>query len=135
MGQSDLGRLTWAEEYRWFESNQVDHFCKFTIKRLFKFSLNILLLFVYFHFKNVILNNILKGNIIMKIPETYEEYLKTPKDKLKQIIESDGLTFDEAMKLYNFNKQAIAEKNQLPVSESSFVPKNTLWEELRGDLK
>ena len=54
VGQSDLGRLTWAEEYRWFESNQVDHFCKFTIKRLFKFSLNILLLFVYFHFKNVI---------------------------------------------------------------------------------
>ena len=71
----------------------------------------------------------------MKIPETYEEYLKTPKDKLKQIIESDGLTFDEAMKLYNFNKQAIAEKNQLPVSESSFVPKNTLWEELREDLR
>ena len=26
VGQSDLGRLTWAEEYRWFESNQVDHF-------------------------------------------------------------------------------------------------------------
>ena len=25
VGQSDLGRLTWAEEYRWFESNQVDH--------------------------------------------------------------------------------------------------------------
>ena len=65
----------------------------------------------------------------MKIPETYEEYLKTTKDKLKQIIESDGLSFDEAMKLYNFNKQAIIEKNQLPVSESSFISKNTLWEE------
>ena len=25
----------------------------------------------------------------MKIPETYEEYLKTPKDKLKQIVEPD----------------------------------------------
>lgn len=71
----------------------------------------------------------------MKIPETYEEYLKTPKEKLKQIIESDGLSFDEAMTLYNFNKQAIEEETQLPISESSFVSKNTLWEELRGDLK
>lgn len=71
----------------------------------------------------------------MKIPETYEEYLKTPKTYLKQIIESDGLSFDEAMKLYNFNKQAITEKNQLHISEDSFVQKNTLWEELREDLR
>ena len=71
----------------------------------------------------------------MKIPETYEEYLKTPKDKLKQIIESDGLSFEDMMTLYTFNKQAIKEKEKISTSEYSFVPKNTLWEELREDLR
>lgn len=71
----------------------------------------------------------------MKIPETYEEYLKTPKEKLKQIIESDGLSFDAMMTLYTFNNQAIEEEKKLPISEGSPVQKNTLWEELRGELK
>ena len=48
----------------------------------------------------------------MKIPETYEEYLKTPKAYLKQIIESDGLSFEDMMTLYTFNKQAIKEKKK-----------------------
>ena len=39
------------------------------------------------------------------------------------------------MVLYIFNKQAIKEKEKMSTSEDSFVPKNTLWEELRGDLK
>lgn len=71
----------------------------------------------------------------MKIPETYEEYLKTPKNKLKQIIESDNLTIKEMMILYNFNKQVIEEKKKIPLIENSFVSKNTLWEELYGELK
>lgn len=71
----------------------------------------------------------------MKIPETYEEYLKTPKNKLKQIIESDNLTIKEMMILYNFNKQVIEEKKKIPLTENSFVSKNTLWKELYGKLK
>ena len=71
----------------------------------------------------------------MKIPETYEEYLKTPKAYLKQIIESDGLSFDDMMTLYTFNNQAIKEKEKMSTSEYSFVSKNTLWEELREDLR
>ena len=72
----------------------------------------------------------------MKIPETYEEYLKTPKNKLKQIIESDNLTIKEMMILYNFNKQVIEEKKKkIPLTENSFVSKNTLCEELYGELK
>jgi hypothetical protein len=43
----------------------------------------------------------------MKIPETYEEYLKTPKEILKQIIESDKLTNDQILILYNFNKKKL----------------------------
>ena len=70
----------------------------------------------------------------MKIPKTYEEYLKTPKTYLKQIIESDGLSFDDMMTLYTFNKQAIKEKEKMSTSEYSFVPKNTLWEDLRDGL-
>ena len=39
------------------------------------------------------------------------------------------------MVLYIFNKQAIKEKEKMSTSEDSFVPKNTLWEELREDLR
>ena len=67
----------------------------------------------------------------MKIPETYEEYLKTPKEILKQIIESDKLTNDQILILYNFNKEAMHEQNNL-ISENINESKNTLWEELRG---
>lgn len=71
----------------------------------------------------------------MKIPETYEEYLKTPKADLKKLIESDNLSFDAMMTLYTFNNQAIEEEKKLPISECSLVQRNTLWEELRGELK
>ena len=71
----------------------------------------------------------------MKIPETYEEYLKTPKSDLKKLIESDNLSIEVMMTLYTFNNQAIEEENKLPISEGSRVQKNTLWEELRGELK
>ena len=67
----------------------------------------------------------------MKIPETYEEYLKTPKEILKQIIESDTLTNDQILILYNFNKEAMHEQKNL-ISENINESKNTLWEELRG---
>jgi hypothetical protein len=38
--------------------------------------------------------------------------------------------------LYKFNNQAIEEKKKIPISENSRSPlqKNTLWEELRGEL-
>ena len=71
----------------------------------------------------------------MKIPKTYEEYLKTQKADLKKLIESDNLSFEDMMTLYTFNKQAIKEKEKISTSENSFVPKNTLWEELREDLR
>ena len=71
----------------------------------------------------------------MKIPETYEEYLKTPKSDLKKLIESDNLSIEDMMTLYTFNKQAIEEEKNLPISECSSVQRNTLWEELRGELK
>ena len=67
----------------------------------------------------------------MKIPETYEEYLKTPKEILKQIIESDKLTNEQILILYNFNKEAMQEQKNL-ISENISESKNTLWEELRG---
>lgn len=41
----------------------------------------------------------------------------------------------DMMALYIFNKQAIKEKEKISTSEDSFVPKNTLWEELREDLR
>ena len=71
----------------------------------------------------------------MKIPETYEEYLKTPKAYLRKLIESDNSSFEDMMTLYTFNNQAIKEKEKMSTSEDSFVPKNTLWEELREDLR
>ncbi len=63
----------------------------------------------------------------MKIPETYEEYLKTPKSYLKNLIEGDNLLFDGMTSLYTFNNQTI--------EEDSHVQKNTLWEELYEDMK
>ena len=71
----------------------------------------------------------------MKIPKTYAEYLKTQKADLKKLIESDNLSFEDMMTLYTFNKQVIKEKEKISTSEDSFVPKNTLWEELREDLR
>lgn len=41
----------------------------------------------------------------------------------------------DMMTLYTFNKQAIKEKEKMSTSEESFVQKNTLWEELREDLR
>ena len=70
----------------------------------------------------------------MKIPETYEEYLKTPKSELAKIVLSDALTFEQMLKLYQFNKLAINERKSLPVNESAVHDKNTLWEELRGNI-
>lgn len=72
----------------------------------------------------------------MKMPETYEEYLKTPKLDLKKLIESDNLSLEDMMTLNKFNNQAIEEKKKIPISEKfqSHVQKNTLWDELRGEL-
>ena len=41
----------------------------------------------------------------------------------------------DMMALYIFNKQAIKEKEKMSTSEYSSVSKNTLWEELREDLR
>ena len=71
----------------------------------------------------------------MKIPETYEKFLKTPKSDLKKLIESDNLSIETMITLYTFNNQAIEEEKKLPISECSLVQRNTLWEELRGELK
>ena len=43
------------------------------------------------------------GKICMKIPKTYEEFLKTPKSDLKKLIESDNLSVEAMMTLYTFN--------------------------------
>ena len=70
----------------------------------------------------------------MKIPETYEEFLKTPKNELVNIINSDELTYDQVMKLYHFNKKFKQEKDESILSESKIKYYNTLWEELYGDI-
>ena len=59
----------------------------------------------------------------MKIPETYEEYLRTPKSDLKKLIESDNLSIEDMMTLYTFNNQAIEEEKNLPISEGSIIQK------------
>ena len=41
----------------------------------------------------------------------------------------------DMMALYTFNKQAIKEKEKMSALEDFFVQKNTLWEELREDLR
>ena len=53
-------------------------------------------------------------------------FLKSEKTLIKDL---------DMMALYIFNKQAIKEKEKMSTSEDSFVPKNTLWEELREDLR
>jgi HSP90 family molecular chaperone len=69
----------------------------------------------------------------MKIPETYEEFLKTPKTDLKKLIESDNLSFEAMMTLYTFNNQAIEEEKNLPISEDFLVQKKELnYEDTRN---
>lgn len=53
-------------------------------------------------------------------------FLKSEKTLIKDL---------DMMTLYIFNKQAIKEKEKMSTSEDSFVQKNTLWEELREDLR
>lgn len=70
----------------------------------------------------------------MKIPETYEEYLKTPKSELVRIIESHDLTISDAQTLLKFNRQVMQERKLLKESENIHSNKETLWEELRGTI-
>lgn len=53
-------------------------------------------------------------------------FLKSEKTLIKDL---------DMMTLYIFNKQAIKEKEKMSTSEDSFVQKNTIWEELREDLR
>lgn len=62
----------------------------------------------------------------MKIPETYEEFLKTPKSDLKKLIESDNLSFEAMMTLYTFNNQSIKEEKKLSTSEGYLIQKEKL---------
>ena len=48
-------------------------------------------------------------------------FVKSEKTRIKDM---------DMMALYIFNKQVIKEKEKMSTSEDSFVPKNTLWEEL-----
>jgi formiminotetrahydrofolate cyclodeaminase len=57
----------------------------------------------------------------MKIPETYEEFLRTPKSDLKKLIESDNLSFEAMMALYTFNNKAIEEEKKMSTSKCSLV--------------
>ena len=68
----------------------------------------------------------------MKVPETYEEFLKTPKEILKDIISSE-LSLNDAKRLFKFNQRAKEEQLNLITKNKKVLLKNTLWEELRKD--
>ena len=70
----------------------------------------------------------------MKIPETYEEFLKTPKDDLKKIACAD-LSLNEAIQMVKYLNQLENEGNKILNEEKNSFSKSTYWEDLHGDLK
>lgn len=66
----------------------------------------------------------------MKIPETYEEFLKTPKKVLLKISKMD-IPLEVANRLVRFMYKAEDEYRKKPITESKKKKKTeTLWEDL-----
>ena len=67
---------------------------------------------------------------MLKIPETYEEFLKTPKSDLFEISKMD-IPLEVASRIMTFICQADLEIRKKPISESNNKQqKQTIW----GDL-
>ena len=64
----------------------------------------------------------------MNIPQTYEEFLKTPKDELIKISKS-GLSLDDAKLILSFVKKLDQESDNI-LSEDKNKNANTFWEDL-----
>jgi hypothetical protein len=70
----------------------------------------------------------------MKIPETYEEFLKTPKSDLLEISKID-IPLEVASGMMTFICEADEEIRQKLIVESKRKKKNeTIWEDLYGEL-
>ena len=66
----------------------------------------------------------------MKIPETYEEFLKTPKSDLFEISKMD-IPLEVASRIMTFICQADSEIRKKPIFESNNKQqKQTIWEDL-----
>lgn len=67
----------------------------------------------------------------MKIPETYEEFLKTPKTELLKISEMD-VPLEIASKMMKFICRAEEEYKKKPINESKIKKEKskTVWEDL-----
>ena len=63
----------------------------------------------------------------MKIPETYEEFLKTPKSDLLEISKMD-IPLEVASRMMSFICKADAQMRKTPLTESkSNKLNNTIW--------
>ena len=68
----------------------------------------------------------------MKIPETYEEFLRTPKTDLLEISKMD-IPLEIASRMMTFICKADEEIRKKPIVESKRKKKNeTIWEDLYG---
>jgi hypothetical protein len=68
----------------------------------------------------------------MKIPETYEEFLRTPKTDLLEISKM-GIPLEVASRIATFICKAEDEYRKKPIVESKNKKKNkTIWEDLYG---
>jgi hypothetical protein len=66
----------------------------------------------------------------MKIPETYEEFLKTPKSDLLEISKMK-IPLEVASRMMTFICKADEEVRKKPITESKHKKKNeTIWEDL-----
>ena len=68
----------------------------------------------------------------MKIPETYEEFLKTPKLDLLEISKMD-IPLEVASRIASFICKAEDEYRKNPITESK-KKNETIWEDLYGEL-
>ena len=68
----------------------------------------------------------------MKIPETYEEFLRTPKTDLLEISKTE-IPLEVASRIATFICKAEDEYRKKPIVESKNKKKNkTIWEDLYG---
>ena len=66
----------------------------------------------------------------MKIPETYEEFLKTPKSDLLEISKME-IPLEVASRMMSFICKADAQMRKTPITESkSKKQNNTIWQDL-----
>ena len=70
----------------------------------------------------------------MKIPETYEEFLRTPKSDLLVISKMD-IPLEVTSRIASFICKAEDEYRKKPIVESKSKKKHeTIWEDLYGEL-